>query len=107
MKTNLLSVGQLAEKGNEMILRNGKLSIYDGKGTAILTAPMMKNRMFEVNISAGVYKCFNAIINDESWLWHLRFGHLKFYSLKLLKQENLVKDMPSIQHPDQLCASSI
>ena len=82
MKTNLLSVGQLAEKGHEMILRNGKLSIYDGKGNSILIAPMMKNRMFQVDISTSAYMCYNAIVKDESWLWHLRFGHLNFHSLK-------------------------
>lgn len=46
MKTNLLSVGQPAEKGHEMILCNGKLSICDGKGIFILTMPMTKNRRY-------------------------------------------------------------
>lgn len=84
MKTNLLSMGQLVQKGYGMFFHDGKLSTCDKKGTIILTAPMTKNRMFQVNISGGIYHCLNAIINDESWLWHLWFVHLKFHSLKLL-----------------------
>jgi len=36
--------------------------------------------MFPVDFHMGDFKCLNAIVNDELWLWHLRFEHLNFQS---------------------------
>ncbi|GKV49915.1 hypothetical protein SLEP1_g56638 [Rubroshorea leprosula] len=74
MKSNLLSLGQLLERGYNMLLRDNQLSIFDVKGTLILKAPLSKNRMFRVDIAS-----------------------------ELLAQENMVKGLPSINHPEQLC----
>ncbi|GKV47387.1 hypothetical protein SLEP1_g54294 [Rubroshorea leprosula] len=103
MKSNLLSLSQLLERGYNMLLCDNQLSIFDVKGTLILKAPLSKNRMFRVDIASEVYTCLSAILKDDSWLWHLRFGHLNFRSLKLHAQKNMVKGLPSINHPEQLC----
>ena len=63
--------------------------------------------MFPVDIHMGDFKCLNAIVNNESWLWHLRFGHLNFQSLENLSKRNLVNGLPHIHHPDQLCEACI
>lgn len=76
------------------------LSIVDRRGTLVLKAPLTKNRMFRVDIASDVYTCRNAVVKDESWLWHLHFGHLSFLSLKMLVEGNMVKGLPHIQHPD-------
>jgi len=55
----------------------------------------------------GDFKCLNATVNNESWLWHLRFGHLNFQSLENLSKRNLVNGLPHIHHPDQLCETCI
>ncbi|KAE8683276.1 TMV resistance protein N-like [Hibiscus syriacus] len=44
-----------------------------------------------------------ACYKDASWLWHLRFGHLNFGGLELLSKKEMVKGLPHINHPDQLC----
>ena len=36
-------------------------------------------------------------MNDESWLWHKRYGHLNFQSLKSLHQMNMVYGLSIIQ----------
>lgn len=96
MKSILLTIGQLLEKGYAMSIQNKQLSILDKRGTLILKTPLTINRMFRIDISSGHYSCLNAIVKDESWLWHLRYGHLNFRSLKLLAQENMVTGLPSI-----------
>ena len=63
--------------------------------------------MFPVDIHMGDFKCLNAIMNNESWLWHLRFGHLNFQSLENLSKRNLVNGLPHIHNPDQLCETCI
>jgi len=59
--------------------------------------------MFSVDFHMGDFKCLNAIVNNESWLWHLRFRHLNFQSLENLSKRHLVNGLPHIHHLDQLC----
>ena len=64
---------------------------------------MSKNRLFPLNIQNDIAKCLKACYKDTSWLWHLRFGHLNFGSLELLSKKRIVRGLPCINHPDQLC----
>jgi len=86
MKSNLLSMGQLVVKGYVIHIDENKFSIFDKKGNLILKTFLSKNCMFPVDFHMGDFKCLNAIVNNESWLWHLRFGHLNFKSLKNLSK---------------------
>ena len=36
------------------------------------------------NGSANLQATFQTEVQDESWLWHFRFGHLNFGGMKLL-----------------------
>ena len=84
-------------------MNNYNLSIKDDKNRLITKVPMTKNRMFVINIQNDVANCLKACYKHASWLWHLRFGHLNFGSLELLSKKNMVKGLPSINHPDQVC----
>ncbi|KAE8727985.1 hypothetical protein F3Y22_tig00004899pilonHSYRG00012 [Hibiscus syriacus] len=95
--------GQLVEKGYDIHMNNYNLSIKDDKNNFIAKVPMSKNRMFLINIQNDVAKCLKACYKDSSWLWHLRFGHLNFGGLELLSKKEMVKGLPCINHPDQLC----
>ena len=103
MKTNILSIEQLLEKGYDIHLKNHSLFIRSDKGNLIAQVPMTSNRMFLLNIQNDIAKCLKACYKDTTWLWHLRFGHLNFGGLKLLSDKGMVKGLPSINHPDQFC----
>jgi len=47
--------------------------------------------------------CLNACVKDETWLWHMRLGHVNFDSLKMMAQKEMLKGLPSIIHPNKLC----
>ncbi|KAK2440889.1 putative mitochondrial protein [Trifolium repens] len=102
MKTNLLSMGQLLEKGFIMHLENNVMEVFDSHKNTILRAPISQNRTFQVQISAN--QCLASIkIGDEAWLWHMRYGHLNFKSLSYLKSNELVKGLPTIRTPKDIC----
>lgn len=44
---------------------------------------------------------------EESWLWHLKFGHLHFGGLSQLQQKQMVKGFPTIHEPDNSCGPYI
>ncbi|KAG6494325.1 hypothetical protein ZIOFF_049349 [Zingiber officinale] len=44
---------------------------------------------------------------DESYLWHLRYGHLNLKSLPLLKQKNMVVGLPEIKQQHEACEGCI
>ncbi|KAL4351569.1 hypothetical protein GQ457_06G018370 [Hibiscus cannabinus] len=48
-----------------------------------------------------------ATIKDDSWLWHLRYGHHGFSGLKLLSKAKMVNGLPEINPPNQLCEACI
>ena len=43
------------------------------------------------NGSADLQAAFQTEVQDDSWLWHFRFGHLNFGGLELLHTKNMVK----------------
>ncbi|CAJ2640870.1 unnamed protein product [Trifolium pratense] len=103
MKSNILSLGQLLEKGYDIQLKNNNLSIRDHSNKFIAKVSMSRNRMFVLNIQNDVAQCLKMCYKEESWLWHLRFGHLNFGGLELLSKKEMVRGLPYINHPNQVC----
>ena len=64
---------------------------------------MTRNTMFLLEIQNDEPKCLKTCVEDNSWLWHLCFGHLNFGGLKLLCTKGMVNGLPSVDHLDQLC----
>ncbi|CAJ2665360.1 unnamed protein product [Trifolium pratense] len=104
MKTNLLRLGQLLEKGFIMHMENNIMKVYDSQNNTILRAPLSQNRTFQVTLTANQSQCLATIkINDQAWLWHLRYGHLNFKSLTYLQNNELVNGLPAIKTPRDIC----
>ncbi|KAK3013786.1 hypothetical protein RJ639_010145 [Escallonia herrerae] len=84
LKSNLLSAGQLQEKGYIITIQQGACEIYDPTRGAIVVVEMSSNRLFLLKIES-VQSCLMTEVNDSSWLWHFRYGHLSFGGLKTLQ----------------------
>jgi hypothetical protein len=68
IKHNMLSIGQLMEKGYTLYTKNCHLTIKDYNERLIAYVKMSKNRMFPLNIQYDAAKCLSAITNNEEWL---------------------------------------
>ncbi|KAL0457718.1 UNVERIFIED_CONTAM: Retrovirus-related Pol polyprotein from transposon TNT 1-94 [Sesamum latifolium] len=79
------------------------LWFQDQDDRLVAKVAMTSNRMFKLNVKTAEEKCLQACINNSSWIWHMRFGHLNFEGLKMLGEKNMARGVPKINHPNQLC----
>ncbi|PKU80617.1 hypothetical protein MA16_Dca026419 [Dendrobium catenatum] len=68
MKSNILSLGQLLEKGFDIHMKDKKLTIKNNSNELIAQVEMTRNRMFILNIKNGVMKCLKTCVKDQLWL---------------------------------------
>ena len=57
---------------------NGKAKLLDGKGNLVGSGKQTKGNLFYLDLNKS--SCFIVQV-EESWLWHKRFCHVKFYSV--------------------------
>ena len=70
MKTNILNLVQILEKGYDIQMKNG--TIYLRKQNKLITyVPISKNHVFILNINHIVARCMNACLKDNTWLLDL------------------------------------
>ena len=107
LKTNLLSVGRLQEKGYGISIKNGVCQIQDKKLGLIAQVNMTANRMFPLYLHSTTHSCFSARLKEVAWLWHFRYRHLNFGGLRPLQQNNMVMGLPQITAHSQICEECI
>uniref|UniRef100_A0A803MEP4 Uncharacterized protein n=1 Tax=Chenopodium quinoa TaxID=63459 RepID=A0A803MEP4_CHEQI len=100
---NLLSVGQLVQRGYSTTFDNGECIVTDKKsGTILAKVQMADNKVFPLHMPQKKL-ALQANVMDESYLWHLRYGHLNQKGLQLLKQKDMVVGLPHIDRNIQVC----
>ncbi|KAH9687063.1 hypothetical protein KPL70_014633 [Citrus sinensis] len=105
LKNNLLSIGQLQEKGVTILIKDGVCGVYHLRKGLIMQTTMSTNRMFVILVTKLPTNstCFQAISEDNTHLWHCRYGHLSFNGLKTLQHKEMVKGLPIMKMPSKLC----
>jgi hypothetical protein len=87
-------------------------TIYDKYPSKQLIAriEMTNNMMFPLITRNDLTESLNAYKTkalDDSWLYHLIYGHLHFGGLDLMQKKQMVKGLHSIQQPTSSCESCI
>lgn len=106
---NLLTVGQLLEKGCLIVFKDKQCISYDKDDHSKIIAKtnMLQNRIFSFNLPCEASTTLNVAYDDSSWLWHIRYGHLNMKGLKLLYNKQMVKGLPLIGSIDKVCEGCI
>lgn len=91
MKNNILNIIQLLKKGYAVHMQCPHLFLIDRHGRHIDRVEMDKNCMFfQLNLNTKYERCLERVMENETWKYHLRFGHLHFNGLKLLYSKGTV-----------------
>lgn len=103
LKNNLSSVGQLQEKGLDVLFKGGEhktCSIYHPIKGKIAESVMSTNRMFvilgETCSKANDEKCLQIDTSDKAESWHHRYAHLSYKGLLILHNKEMVTELPEI-----------
>ncbi|GAA0161961.1 hypothetical protein LIER_18157 [Lithospermum erythrorhizon] len=102
LKNNLLSVGQLQQKGLTILFKGENCTIYHSTKGEIIQAKMSTNRMFTItsevqHCEKKEENCLQASTEELTKLWHQRYGHLSFKGLRTLQEKKMVTGMPEFK----------
>jgi hypothetical protein len=103
LKSNIVSLGQLEEKGFKYVEENGRLCVYDQERTLLISAPRVDNRLYLGKFGLVPPICLLAQSEDVSWDWHTRYGHINFRSLSDLSSKGMVEGLPSVKRVERIC----
>lgn len=78
IKCNILSIGQLLEKGYKIHMENKELRVMDANGVMVLNVHIDPSITFNVDLKVMKHRCLATIASREEWIWHYRLGHLNF-----------------------------
>ena len=105
LKNNLLSIGQLQEKGLAIIMQHNECKVFHPERGLIMETAMATNRMFIILGSSQLREqgCLISMTEDQPQLWHRRYGHLSLSGLKILQQKKMVKGLPRLKALVKVC----
>ncbi|RDY03400.1 hypothetical protein CR513_13018, partial [Mucuna pruriens] len=108
LQKNLLSMGQLQEKGLSILIQSGKCNIYHPSKGLIAHTNMSTNRMFILFNESSIIpipttECLHTS-SDLTYLWHQRFGHLSYKGLKTLQTRKMVHGLLELDSSSIVCA---
>lgn len=84
MKSNLMIVGQLIEKGFLVTMKNNLLKLYDYNQKLIMQYEQRSNITFKVNVEIDETKCLSAKgVGGDSELWHNILGASELQKLRV------------------------
>nr|GLL34235.1 Retrovirus-related Pol polyprotein from transposon TNT 1-94 [Ipomoea trifida] len=92
---NLLSVGQLIEKGFKVLFEDQWCLIKDAQGKDVFKVKM-RSKSFALNLMEEEQMAFSSIVSNAE-LWHKRLGHFHHAGLIHMQKHNLVKGVPLLE----------
>lgn len=103
LKNNIISLGQLDENGCKYSAEDGVMTVLDRQRNVLARVRRTKNRMYILNIQQTEPICLMAHAKESSWLWHMRYNHVNFRSLRSLAAEGMVEGMSILEQVGQVC----
>ena len=107
LEANILSLSRLDEEGYQMIMGEGKLTIFNPNGFLFAEVHRSSGRLYLLKLSIVDQCLITTEDTPEDWLWHSRFGHLSFHTLKEMSTKKSVEGFPPINMPNKLCRNCV
>ncbi|XP_074364512.1 uncharacterized protein LOC141705482 [Apium graveolens] len=70
LRSNIISLGQLSEEGNRVVMNGENLWVYDSCGRLLIQVQRSVNRLYKIHIQEAEHYCLLTKSEEEIWLWH-------------------------------------
>nr|GEZ09345.1 zinc finger, CCHC-type [Tanacetum cinerariifolium] len=101
--SNIISLGQLAKGGDQIIMHGSFLWVHDVKGKLLMKVRRSPNRLYKIQLKKVKSRCLLGKSDAEVKLWHTRMGHVNYAALKLMSDKEMVQGIPKITNQNGLC----
>lgn len=101
--SNIISLGQLDERGDEIRINKNVLRIYDSNMRLLMKVQRSSNRLYKIELREVSSRCLVGEIKDSTWLWHTRLGHVNFTALKSMVDKGIIEGVPKMVMPSEPC----
>jgi len=107
LRNNLLSIEQIQERGVTVFIKHGVCKLYHLERGLIVQTTMSANRMFMLHatVAPKTTNCFQTTIEDNTHLWHCRYGHLSYKGLRILQHKQMVRGLPQLKDSSKICTN--
>ncbi|CAA7021060.1 unnamed protein product [Microthlaspi erraticum] len=102
LKSNILSLGQATEAGCDVRMSQDYLTVHDPRGRLLVKVMRSPNRLYKLSLKIGKPICLHSNIEDDTWRWHARLGHISVGTLKAIFQHEMAYGLPEIREVETL-----
>jgi hypothetical protein len=78
LTSNIISLGQLEERGCKVQHEGGVLKVLDKNGRLIIRVERSKNRLYTLNLDLVQSMCLKTSVESDTRRWHARYGYINF-----------------------------
>ena len=86
-----------------MVMGEGKLTIFNPFGQLFAEVHRSSGWLYLLKLSIVDQCLITTEATPEDWIWHSRFGHLNFHTLKEMSTKKSVEGLPPISIPSKVC----
>lgn len=96
---NIISLGQLSEDGNKVVLNEEHLWVYDEREKLLIKVRWSENRLYKIVIENYVGMCMLSKAEEQTWLWNSWLGHVNFQTLHTMSEREIAIGLPKLTQP--------
>lgn len=100
---NIISLGQLSETGNKIVLKDMYLWVYEDDGRLIMKVKRSTNKLYKIILETVETNCMLTRVEQNSWLWHARLGHVNFGAMTMMTTGKMAHGLPELIQPRESC----
>lgn len=101
--SNIISLGQMSESGNKVILKGEFLWVFDKSEKLLMKVKKSPNRLYKILVETAKPRCLMSSSDEVARLWHRPLGHVNYKAMEMMSQERMVRGLPNIVHNNEVC----